>query len=211
MTKEQIIALLGGSPLTPSQDTNFKTYLSVAYDKIEELLCTPVKQDVSATRYYTPRGGFRTVYTDLFTEIEQVKVNDVVLLNFYPALNGDRNAKVFNSIVLPQRLSSCDIEITADWGFDCPPKDLQQVIAQLFSLASQKFTASQDVKSKKVEDFSITFGDKTKLQKIIDDNSSTIDKYSQCGTKINVKSGNSHFVQNPEFPPRQNDFISNRW
>ena len=38
MTKEQIATWLG-RPLTPSEDTNFDSYLKNAFEKAEELLC----------------------------------------------------------------------------------------------------------------------------------------------------------------------------
>ena len=78
--------------------------------------------------------------------------------------------------------------MTASWGFQCPPSDIGQVYAQLFAAASKPFKVQGDVKSKKVEDFTITFGDRTDTQMIISANQTIINKYSLCGIG-NLQSG----------------------
>lgn len=211
MNKETISALLG-RPLTLLEDQNFKLYLSIASSKLEEILCSSIKED-SGVRYFEPRVGMRTVYLDYFTEIEEVKVGGRVVpkSDYTPMLSGDRNTEVYNSIVF-KTAPKGDIEVDAFWGFDCPPVDLRQVVAQLFAMSSKRYIAQNNVKSKRNEDFSITFSDNTELEDFVSNNAGTIDKYSLCSLRSGtIISGKTSWVKGPEFPIRQNDFYRGRW
>jgi hypothetical protein len=93
-------------------------------------------------------------------------------------LNSDwYNVIVFNSGHAPTGI----VEITGDWGF-CPmPTDMKQLLAGIFDSNSKSSKSDASVQSKQVEDFRITFKDKTSDGLLYERFSSVIDKYSICG------------------------------
>lgn len=183
LTQENVAVLLG-RPLSVSETTNFKVYIGNAILALGNILCTDLSQD-NGSRYYEARQGYSTVYTGLFDDIFDVKVNGLRAdpKDYYPALNGDRNSKVYNSIVFKTRFGrEHSLEIDAEWGVCKYPRDLADLVAKQFAIQSQAFTVSGAVSSKKVEDFSINYDtDVTVESKFRKDNATTIAKYSQCG------------------------------
>lgn len=181
MNQAEIAKWLGRS-LTPTEVTNFDSYLKNAYEKVEELICFPLACG-SETRTFKAREGMSTVFTGVFRDINEVKRNDVVVTDYETMFFDNLNGKYFNSIVFDCPLYKTDvITVDASWGFgkNCMPTDLQQLIAKYFALASSGVGSNSGIKSKKVEDFSVTFDDKTAEQRLIDDNQSVINKYSLC-------------------------------
>jgi len=183
MDKEQMSALLG-RPLTPVEDANYKTYLKIARESLDSLLCMRLCDD-EETRYYDVREGYRTVFTDVFTEVEEVKLDGkVVSPDNYSVRQWDRrNGSWYNAIVFDCRFSERDkeVEVTADWGFYSMPADLQAVLAGLFSQVTKKNTYDGTIASKQVEDYRISFRadadlDTDFMQKYGD----TLAKYSIC-------------------------------
>lgn len=183
MTQDTLEALLGRS-LTPREVENLSLYLQIAEDNLDTLLCTTI-EEVTETRIYEARDGYSTIFTDIFQTVTEVKVNGEATDGYYKARWDRRNASWYNSIVLNERVNDTDtlVEVTATWGFDPSdtPVDLQRLLAQMFAVVSAKYQ-SRDIKSKKVEDFSITYSDMTTDEKLAADNSLTISKYSQCNT-----------------------------
>lgn len=182
MDKETISALLG-RPLTSIEDTNFKTYLKIAKQNLDYLLCMELCSD-EETRVYDAREGYSTVFTDIFTEIGEVKVNDIVVgTDKYSIRQWDRRTgSWYNSIVFTYKLSVDDeVTITAEWGFGTYPADLKSVLASLFGLISKKNTADGTIQSKQVEDFRITFRADTDLDEdFYKNHQGTISRYSIC-------------------------------
>lgn len=183
MDKEQMSALLG-RPLTPVEDANYKTYLKIARQSLDRLLCMRLCDD-EETKYYDVREGYRTVFTDVFTEVEEVKLDGkVVSSDNYSVRQWDRrNGSWYNAIVFDCRFSERDKEVgvTADWGFYRMPTDLQAVLAGLFSQVTKKNTYDGTIASKQVEDYRISFRadadlDTDFMQKYGD----TLAKYSIC-------------------------------
>lgn len=183
MDKEQMSALLG-RPLTPVEDANYKTYLKIARESLDSLLCMRLC-DGEETKYYDVREGYRTVFTDVFTEVEEVKLDGkVVSSDNYSVRQWDRrNGSWYNAIVFDCRFSERDkeVEVTADWGFYSMPTDLQAVLAGLFSRVTKKNTYDGTIASKQVEDYRISFRadadlDTDFMQKYGD----TLAKYSIC-------------------------------
>jgi hypothetical protein len=183
MDKEQMSALLG-RPLTPVEDANYKTYLKIARESLDSLLCMRLCDD-EETKYYDVREGYSTVFTDVFTEVEEVKLDGkVVSSDNYSVRQWDRrNGSWYNAIVFDCRFSERDkeVEVTADWGFYSMPADLQAVLAGLFSQVTKKNTYDGTIASKQVEDYRISFRadadlDTDFMQKYGD----TLAKYSIC-------------------------------
>jgi len=198
MTQSQIEALLG-RPLTTIEVTNIELYLDIANERLEELICTSITAGVGE-RVYESRDGYSTVFTDIFTSLVSVKDKDgnTIDPSNYSVRQWDkRNGSWYNSIVFDEMFyDNTEITIDAIWGFtptgspavSTVPSDLKLLVAQLFALVSSMSKSNGNVKSKKIEDFSITFSDNTVYDQFVIDNQATILKYSLCGI-TNVRSG----------------------
>jgi hypothetical protein len=81
--------------------------------------------------------------------------------------------------VFEEALEGQEVVVDAQWGFNNVPSDLNMVLAQLFAYAAEKKTLGS-VKSKRVEDFHITYGDNTDFQELVADNAIIINKYTMC-------------------------------
>lgn len=185
MTQAQLEALLGRS-LTPREVSNLDQYLEIANESLEELLCISldVNPDGSgdpeeSTLTFDVREGYSTVFTGIFTEVMEVKVDGNVTEDYYPAFWDKRSSSFYNSIVL--NYPGKTVEITGYWGFSKIPSDLQLLWAQLFVNVSKKYTAgSANIRNKKVEDFSISYGELTDDETFLNANKRAISKYSLC-------------------------------
>lgn len=183
MKKTTVVALLG-RPLTSIEDTNFETYLKIARERLEDLTCLNLT-DETDDRTYDVREGYTTVFTDPFTAINSVKINGNAVSDYTPMQWDRRNASWYNSIVL--QTSDCEVTINADWGL-CSP-ELQLLTARLFGLLNTEKSGNGNIKSKKVEDFSVTYNDNTAYQQFLLDNQALINKFSLCNIG-NIQHGN---------------------
>lgn len=184
MEQSDLVALLG-RPLTPTEIANIDLYLEIAKENVEDLLCISLEvnpegsgEPETDTRTFEVREGYSTVFTGIFTSLTEVKVDGVATDDYHIAYWDKRSNQYYNSIVLDDCHIS-EVEITGYWGFATLPADLQLMWAEAFAIVSQKRVVS-DVKSKKVEDFSITYGDLSDEEKFTKDNTRTIQKYSLC-------------------------------
>lgn len=192
MTQEEMSALLGRS-LTPTEDTNFETYLDIAELALEDLICTPV-ESVTETRVFDTRKGYSTAFVDIFNEVETVKLNgeEVDEADYSLRQWDKRNGSWYNSFVFDHKLT-CDedeIEVTANWGFGSEedsgddsdlPVDLQNVLAGLFAQITRKNKFDATVQSKQVEDFRITFNTDADLDiEFYQTYGNALKKYSLC-------------------------------
>ncbi len=187
---QQIESILGRS-LTATELANYDLYLNIAVERIEELLCTRIELPaddsgvlVAEARLYAVRPGYTTVYTDVFTGTPTVTVGDVTKeASTYQVRQFDnRNGTWFNSIVFDDELDS-DIEeitVSALWGFTQVPYDLQVLIAKAFDLLRVEHSSDDRVKSKKIEDFSVTYKDSASFDQFVESNRAVINKYSLC-------------------------------
>lgn len=182
MDASKLAALLG-RPLTPIETTNKDLYLKIARESLDDLLCTNLC-DSSDPRIFDAREGYTTVYTDIFTELTEVKVNDSVIdaEKYSPRQWDKRSGSWYNSIVFTYKLCKGDeVEVSADWGFDTMPSDLQSVLAGLFGLVTKKNKFDGSVTSKQVEDFRISFDTDANLDaEFYATHNKTISKYSVC-------------------------------
>ncbi len=185
MTQEELETLLG-RPLTSNEVNNLDTYLDIAKESLEDLLCMPIdlqgdtSDDDEYTQVFDIREGYSTVFTGIFTEITEVKIDSVVTDNYYPAFWDKRSNPYYNSIILDY-CSGKEVEVTGVWGFISLPSDIQLLWAQLFANVSKRYVPGTDnVQRKAVEDFSIWLGDLTDDETFLNANQRIIGKYSLC-------------------------------
>lgn len=180
LTKEQVSKLLNRS-LTASEDSNFEMYLKIATERLEELLCMSLCGDDS-DRTYAARNGYRTLFTDPFTDVTSVTIDGTeVDAGDYLVKQNDRySGGWYNSIEFDTPMHCKKIVVEADWGFDCLPVDLQLLLAKLFAQGSVEQRSDNQVKSKKIEDFTVTYKDGTTFDEFVSANQHVISKYSLC-------------------------------
>lgn len=178
LKKEQLVKLLNRS-LTTAEDTNFDLYLKISTNRLEELLCMDLCGD-DGERTYEARYGYRTVYVDPFTDIDSVTIDGEAQDAFTIKQNDRFSGSWFNVIEFDTVRAGEKIVVAADWGFDSVPVDLQLLLARLFDQGSVEQTSDSQVKSKKIEDFSVTYKDSANYDEFVLANSSVIDKYAQC-------------------------------
>jgi hypothetical protein len=205
MTEEQVSALLG-RPLTTIETTNFDTYLDIAIENLEDLLCTRI-ESITEERTFDTREGYSTVFVDLFnqedTDITVTIDGEVIDSSEYSVRQWNRRTgKWYNSIVFDKRFTEDgEITISADWGFEAtgsnsgsdpvyyPPLDLQSVLAGLFGLITKKNKFDGTIASKQVEDFRISFNADADLDDEFYKNyNKTLNKYGLCHIG-NIKHG----------------------
>lgn len=180
MTKEETSALLG-RPLTSIEDTNFDLYLKISRQQLDDLLCMTLC-DAEDPKVYEAREGYSTVFTDIFTDIEEVTIDEKVVTNYRIAQWAKRNGSWYNSLVFDSKFTrNKDVTVSASWGFNKMPVDLQAVLAGLFDSITKKNSFTGAVQSKQVEDFRITFNNDVDLDDVFFSKyNKTISKYSLC-------------------------------
>lgn len=197
MNKAQMVALLG-RPLTPIEDTNYDLYLDIATQSLEQLTCL-ILSEISGDeepRVYDVREGYSTVFTDIFTDIDEVKLDgDVVASDNYSVRQWDkRSGSWYNSIVFEDRMTSSnkEVEVSATWGFDTMPTDLQAVLAGLFAQITKKNKYDPTITQKQVEDFRIHLNSSVDLgTEFYKTYGLTLRKYSLCDIP-NVQHGKTN-------------------
>lgn len=187
--KTTLEKLLGRS-LTSSEDSNFEQYINYTISTLENLLCwSPLEGE--NVRTFTSRDGYRTLWTDPFTSITDVKVDGRTVTDYKLAFNGNFNYPFFNSLVFPYSLGGQTVEITGTWGFEKLPADLGALVAEIFKMYGRTSSGNMagNVTNKRVEDFSISYGDKTEMDTLATNNSSVISKYSNCQSAGEISHG----------------------
>lgn len=181
MTKEQMIGLLG-RPLTTVENENFEQYLNIGVQNLEQMTCLDLS-NCEDTRTYDTREGYSTLFTDLFTDINEVKINGNAVSGYAIRQWNKRNGEWYNSLVFSKSFTArqSEVEVSAEWiCVDCLPTDLQAVIAGLFGLIGKKQKSYPGMQSKQVEDFRITLKDTDLDDDFHKKYGLTIGKYSQC-------------------------------
>lgn len=189
MDQQELEALLG-RPLTDEEVTNLDLYLDIADERLEALLCSiflnvgesgDEPQAVPTTRKYETREGYSTVFTDIFTEVTEVKVDGIVTTDFTQQQFDKLNAEWFNSLVFEKRFSRTQlVEVTGTFGFTELPADLALVLARLFDSVSNEQNTDSNVQSQRIDDAQVTFKSETLQDQFYQDNKRTLDKYSIC-------------------------------
>jgi len=184
-----------GRKLTPNEVTNLTLYMTIADQRLTELLC--VRYDcTSEKRKYTTRPNYRTAYTDIFNAVNAVTVNGVDVTNYVARQFNNMNGVWFNSLVFNTPLKGQIIEIDADWGFTTVPPDMNLLRARMFDVINSDAIGA-DVTKKRIEDYAIELGGKSAVDVFIDANQQIIDKYGLCSiTEIDNGNVNTE-IENP--------------
>lgn len=180
ITQEQMVKLLGRS-LSTTEVANFDLYLKIAVQRLEELLCASICKE-SGERTYGTRSGYRTVYIDIFQNINTVTIDgEEVSEDDYTIMqNARHDGSWYNIIQFDRKRGGEDIAVDAEWGFKTLPADLQLFLAKLFAQGTLEQTSDNQVKSKKIEDFTVTYKDGATFDEFVLANAATLNKYSQC-------------------------------
>lgn len=181
MLKPDRMSKLLNRALTSAETANYDLYLKIATQRLEELLCVTLCRDDSERTFGT-RSGYRTVYVDPFSSVDSVTIDgDEVDADDYTVKQNDKfNGSWYNIIEFDTKRSGENIVVDADWGFTTCPVDLELVLAKLFAQGSVEQTSDNQVKSKKIEDFTVTYKDGATFDEFVLANSAVIEKYSQC-------------------------------
>ena len=153
MEPSDLEKLLGRS-LTPSETVNIDSYEEITQEAAQTLLCMNLSNTPNS-RTFDIREGYSTVFTDLFKTVSEVKVDGTVIdsSTYYTAFWDSRNLSYKNSLVI-DGLSGSELEVTADWGFDPFPLDLQKLLARAYAQAvAPTAKVNTNIKNKKVEDY----------------------------------------------------------
>ncbi len=196
MNQATLEALLGRS-LTPNEVTNLTLYLNIAYESLEELICTPIAP-ADDTRVFDLREGYSTAFLGIFRSVSEVKIDgNIITSDKYSLRQWDkRNASWYNSLVFDHLFSKSDkeIEVTASWGFPTTPTNtipvgLQSLIAGLFDHITKKNKLNPTVASKQNREYRISFNKDVDLDdEFYNKYRKTISKYSLCNIP-NVQHG----------------------
>lgn len=179
MTQEQIEKTLGRK-LTATETANFDAFMGIAYAKAKSLLCIDLCIE-GATRVYPLREGYSELAIDPFYSVVSVKVNGKETEDYVKTQNGEYNSDWYDTLQFGKKIGKGTAEIKAAWGFNgCMPADLKAFIANLFDSVTKSQKTDSRVKSKKIEDFSVTYGDMTVDQAFVADNALVIGKYGRC-------------------------------
>lgn len=179
MNKEKLSALIG-RPLSSVEDANFKLYMDIAKEQLEGLICSSLCDDVE-TKTYLSREGYSTLFTDIFNEVESVKVDGKIVTNFEKYQWSKNHGEWFNSLVFDCAFSKpLKVEVTASWGFQSMPADLQLVLAGLFNLTATRMAFDPTIHSKRVEDFQVTYNSVNVDEALLNQYQKILSKYSLC-------------------------------
>lgn len=172
-----------GRSLSTLEDTNYTLYLKIATQRLEDLLCVSL-ETTSGERTFITRENYRTVYIDPYSVLTTVKIdgNEVDADDYVKKQNDRFNGSWYNIVEFDNKQSkSQKIVVNATWGFgETPPDDLLTLLAKTFAQGTIEQTSDNSVKSKKIEDFSVTYKDSATFDEFISVNQAVIDKYSQC-------------------------------
>lgn len=181
MLKKQAVEKLLGRSLTSIEDSNFDQYIKNTVMHLENLLCWSPVCDTSK-RTYKSRRGYRTLWVEPFTKINSITVDGDTVSDYEPAFNGSYNNHFYNSIEFDYPLEGRKVVVDAVWGFREFPADLGELVAGLFLLNGKHRTES--VRSKSIEDYSVTYNDMSGYDVTVVDNQQTIERYRVCGGEI---------------------------
>jgi hypothetical protein len=182
MLKADEVSKYLGRSLTSTESANFDLYLKIATEKVEQLLCFELCAK-AGERTYDSRAGYQTLFVDPFASVYKVTYNGSELSGDDYAIkqNDKYSGSWYNSLVFDNKLDGGAVTVGAMWGFKTLPKDLASFLAQMFNQHSASQTPDGNVKSKSLEDFSITYKDTPSYDEFLNENSAVIGRYSLCG------------------------------
>jgi hypothetical protein len=181
MTQATLEKLLGRE-LSQAEVDNLNLYMNIADERLMKLLCVRYDCEIGKRKFKT-REHYRTLFTDIFNTVYGVTINGQPVTGWTEQQNNILNGKWYNSIVFNSPMSGATVEVDADWGFLVMPNDLNLLRARMFDLTFKE-VGSEGIKSKSVEDFSITYNDSAMIDGFRDTNQLTIAKYSNCNQNL---------------------------
>lgn len=178
MKKTEIEAILG-RPLTPIETENYKLYFEIAKEQLENLLCFSGNQD---DKTYIARKGYRSLFTEPFTQIEEILLDGEITTDYKIKQWDSLNADWFNVIEFTEPLKEQEIVVKADWGFEnCMPADIKLLLAKIFGLTTKSIADDGRVRSKSIANsFSVTYNNNSLYEQVLKDYANIINKYSIC-------------------------------
>lgn len=183
MLSKQSVEKLLGRTLTSNEASNFDQYIKTTFANLENLVCwTPICG--SGERTYRGRPNYHTLWLEPFTKVKSVTIDGKEVTAFTPIFNDSYNSPIYNGIEFDYPLGSDKVIVDATWGFNFPPADLGQLIGALFMLNTRLATEDPRVRSKSVEDFSLTYNNDGEFNSLIKTYSNVIAKYSICSSEI---------------------------
>lgn len=183
MTKQDVEKLLGRS-LSSKENAAFEEYIDIAKTELEELLNIRLDRGTEE-RIFDSRDGYRTLFTDPFTVLTSIKIDDdtVDAAEYRKAWNDRRTNTWYNSVIFDCEMADDEeVAITATWGFgEKLPNDLSLLWARMFVvISSTEVSGSDRVRSKSIEDFSVTYDtSKQPKEQFLTDNARVIAKYKR--------------------------------
>jgi hypothetical protein len=197
ISQSEIEALLCRT-LTSCEAAAFDLYLENSKEILESVLCGTLENTDCEVRYYDfEQDDF--IQTDVFTElcslsIEDCELDEAILLDCQvrAQLNDQYNSKFYNNIDIceknscgcPKDICVCNStckrwKVEAKWGYG-EDKFLRNLLVLLIKEEVLNSDCNENVKSKSIEGYSVTFKSDTEKVKILDKYAKQLDKYNVC-------------------------------
>jgi len=183
MLEQDDVSKLLNRTLTTAEVDSFDVYLQIATERLEQILGISLCDD-GGSRIYPCRYGYSSLYIDPCTSVTTVEVDGVAVTDYVLRQNDRYNGEWYNVIEFTNKMTGSLVDVTASWGFSELPQDLALFLAQAFNQVSVEQTADNQVKSKSIEGFNVTYTDRKTFDEFIDANQVTISKYSQRNTGV---------------------------
>ena len=194
MTEQDIEKLLGRD-LSAMENNNFSLYLDITIERLSNLLSVNViipevdsgtNEPIVETRIYAGRNGYKTLYTDPFTDLISVSIDGntktVTTAQWDNPMGSWKNVVCFDD-----EMDAEQVDVTAKFGYGNPlPSDLQLLIARGFDAILKENTDNPRVSTKRNEDYSVSYKDsvESSWQAFTMTNKGIIQKYSQAGLGV---------------------------
>lgn len=184
IAKADMPKLLGRS-LTSLEDSNYTLYLDSAARRLDTLLCMDTSSD-ETTRTYKSRIGYSEIKIEPFTVLSEVLVDGEAVTDYEIKRGDSYNSSWCNTIEFAGRFDEeVTVTVTGTWGFGNCPSDLQFLVAKLFNLVTTERGVSGQIKSRSIEDVSVTYDSSVSpLASLTMEYGEVIAHYSACSSYI---------------------------
>lgn len=130
------------------------SYSNSTIKRAEQILGYGLSDD-AGKRYFTVIGN--KIYTDVYTSTATVPNYSGTVRE---AFNGDRNSDYYNEIILDDDcLDGQEVELNLTWGSSTLKSELDSLLAWIDDDDPTDALDNSDIKSKKIEDFSVSLTD----------------------------------------------------
>lgn len=198
ITQAEVEALLC-RPLSSCETSSLALYIENSKAILESYLCTDfLSSDECTTRYYDYIDS-NNIYTDVFYELCSIKIEDCDTLEDFdvdcsvrPRFGGNYNSKIFNNIEICEKdscgcpINTCLCEsrckrwvVEAKFGYG-DDEVLKNILLELVKEAILNGDCNQNVKSKSIEGYQVTFKSDNEKISVIDKYNKVLEKYRNC-------------------------------